>query len=36
MGDWVTVIQGGIFVVSVMMFRQGIIGVLGNWLKRPL
>jgi hypothetical protein len=26
MGDWVTVIQGGIFVVSVMMFRQGIIG----------
>jgi len=36
MGDWVTVIQGGIFVVSVMMFRQGIVGVLGNWLKRPL
>jgi branched-chain amino acid transport system permease protein len=36
MGDWVTVIQGGIFVVSVMMFRQGIIGVLGNWLRRPL
>jgi branched-chain amino acid transport system permease protein len=36
MGDWVTVIQGGIFVVSVMLFRQGIIGVLGNWLKRPL
>ena len=36
MGDWVTVIQGVIFVVSVLMFRQGIIGVIANWLKRPL
>ena len=36
MGDWVTVIQGAIFVISVMLFRKGIIGVLGQWLKRPL
>jgi branched-chain amino acid transport system permease protein len=36
MGAWVTVIQGVIFVVAVMMFRKGIIGVLGHWLKRPL
>jgi branched-chain amino acid transport system permease protein len=36
MGDWVTVIQGLIFIVSVMMFRKGIIGVIGHWLKRPL
>jgi branched-chain amino acid transport system permease protein len=35
MGAWVTVIQGVIFVISVMMFRKGIIGVLGHWLKRP-
>ena len=36
MGAWVTVIQGAIFVISVMMFRKGIVGVLGAWLKRPL
>jgi branched-chain amino acid transport system permease protein len=36
LGAWVTVIQGVIFVISVMMFRKGIIGVLGHWLKRPL
>ena len=36
MGAWVTVIQGAIFVISVMMFRRGIIGVLSQWLKRPL
>jgi branched-chain amino acid transport system permease protein len=36
MGAWVTVIQGAIFVISVMMFRRGIIGVLAHWLKRPL
>jgi branched-chain amino acid transport system permease protein len=36
LGAWVTVIQGIIFVISVMMFRKGVIGVLGHWLKRPL
>ena len=36
MGAWVTVIQGIIFVISVMLFRKGIVGVLGHWLKRPL
>jgi branched-chain amino acid transport system permease protein len=36
LGDWVTIIQGAIFVVAVMMFRKGIIGVIGYWLKRPL
>jgi branched-chain amino acid transport system permease protein len=36
LGAWVTIIQGFIFVVSVMMFRKGIIGVIGHWLKRPL
>jgi branched-chain amino acid transport system permease protein len=35
-GAWVTVIQGVIFVVCVMLFRAGIVGVLGQWLKRPL
>lgn len=35
-GAWVTVIQGVIFVVGVLMFREGIVGVLARWLKRPL
>jgi branched-chain amino acid transport system permease protein len=35
-GAWVTVIQGIIFVVAVLLFREGIIGVLAKRLKRPL
>ena len=35
-GAWVTVLQGVIFVVSVLLFREGIVGVLSKWLKRPL
>ena len=35
-GAWVTIIQGGIFVIGVMLFREGIVGVLSRWLKRPL
>jgi branched-chain amino acid transport system permease protein len=36
LGAWVTVVQGVIFVVCVLAFRRGIIGELGNWLKKPL
>lgn len=32
-GPWVTVIQGGIFVVCVLAFRQGIIGLFQRWIK---
>jgi len=35
-GAWVTVIQGVVFVVCVLLFREGIVGVLGHVLKRPL
>jgi branched-chain amino acid transport system permease protein len=35
-GAWVTVVQGAVFVVCVLLFREGIVGVLGRWLKRPL
>jgi branched-chain amino acid transport system permease protein len=35
-GAWVTVIQGVVFVVCVLLFREGIVGVLGRILKRPL
>jgi branched-chain amino acid transport system permease protein len=35
-GAWVTVIQGVIFVVGVLLFREGIVGVLSRWLRKPL
>jgi len=35
-GAWVTVTQGVIFVVGVLLFREGIVGVLSRWLKKPL
>jgi branched-chain amino acid transport system permease protein len=36
LGTWVTVIQGVIFVLCVMLFREGIVGVIARRLKRPL
>ena len=33
-GSWVIIIQGIIFVVCVLLFRSGMIGVLAPWLKR--
>lgn len=35
-GDWVTIIQGAIFVIAVLLFREGIVGVIAKWTKRPL
>jgi branched-chain amino acid transport system permease protein len=35
-GQWVTVIQGSIFVVCVLTFRRGIIGEIAHHLKRSL
>ena len=35
-GAWVTVIQGCIFVLGVLLFREGIVGVLSRWVKKPL
>ena len=35
-GAWVTVIEGVIFVVSVLLFREGIVGVIARYLKKPL
>jgi branched-chain amino acid transport system permease protein len=36
LGSWVTVVQGFIFVICVLTFRRGIVGELGNILKKPL
>ena len=36
LGAWVTVVQGVIFVIGVLLFREGIIGVLSRLLKKPL
>ncbi|HYP57652.1 MAG TPA: branched-chain amino acid ABC transporter permease [Beijerinckia sp.] len=35
-GQWVTVIQGIIFVVCVLAFRRGIVGEIAHWFKRSL
>ena len=35
-GAWVTIVQGGIFVVCVLTFRRGIIGELARILRKPL
>ncbi|TYR29660.1 branched-chain amino acid ABC transporter permease [Mesorhizobium microcysteis] len=35
-GAWVTIIQGCIFVVCVMLFREGIVGVIAKWIRKPL
>jgi branched-chain amino acid transport system permease protein len=36
LGAWVFVAQGIVFVICVMLFRDGIIGVLARWTKRRL
>jgi len=36
LGAWVTIVQGTIFVICVMLFREGIVGRLSRWIKRPL
>jgi len=35
-GQWVTVIQGGIFVACVLLFRRGLVGEIAHLLKRSL
>jgi branched-chain amino acid transport system permease protein len=36
LGSWVLVVQGAIFVTCVLVFRRGVVGELGNLLKKPL
>src|SRR5205807_10492377 len=36
LGSWVTVVQGVIFVVCVLTFRRGVVGELGNLLRKSL
>jgi branched-chain amino acid transport system permease protein len=35
-GSWVLVIQGVIFVICVLLFREGIVGVIAKRIGRPL
>jgi branched-chain amino acid transport system permease protein len=35
-GQWVTVIQGAIFVICVLTFRRGVIGEIARYFKRSL
>ncbi len=36
LGAWVTVTQGVIFVLCVLLFREGIVGVIAKAIKKPL
>lgn len=36
LGAWVTILQGITFVISCLLFREGIIGVISRWLRKPL
>jgi branched-chain amino acid transport system permease protein len=36
LGAWVTVVQGGIFVLCVLTFRRGVVGELARLIRRPL
>ncbi|KJC50992.1 ABC transporter permease [Bradyrhizobium sp. LTSPM299] len=36
LGQWVTVIQGAVFVVCVLTFRRGIIGEIAHFFRRSL
>ena len=36
LGAWVTVVQGIIFVICVLTFREGIVGLIAKWITRPL
>ncbi|TYL98939.1 branched-chain amino acid ABC transporter permease [Bradyrhizobium rifense] len=35
-GQWVTVIQGSIFVICVLTFRRGLVGEVAHYLRRSL
>jgi branched-chain amino acid transport system permease protein len=35
-GAWVTVIQGVVFVLGVLLFREGVVGVISRWTGRAL
>jgi branched-chain amino acid transport system permease protein len=36
LGSWVTIVQGAIFVVCVLVFRRGVVGELGRLIGKPL
>jgi branched-chain amino acid transport system permease protein len=36
LGAWVTIVQGTIFVICVLLFKEGIVGVLGKTFGRSL
>lgn len=35
-GAWVTILQGIVFVITVLLFREGIVGVFARWTKKLL
>ncbi|RZK94155.1 MAG: branched-chain amino acid ABC transporter permease, partial [Methylobacterium sp.] len=35
-GAWVTIIQGCVFVLCVLLFREGIVGLIARIIRKPL
>jgi branched-chain amino acid transport system permease protein len=35
-GAWVTILQGVVFVITVLLFREGIVGVIARWTRKSL
>jgi branched-chain amino acid transport system permease protein len=36
LGDWLTIVQGLIFVVCVLIFRRGVVGEIARLIRQPL
>ncbi len=36
LGAWVTIVQGIVFVVCVLLFREGVVGLVARWVRKPL
>jgi branched-chain amino acid transport system permease protein len=34
LGSWVLIVEGIILISCVLLFRQGIVGTVGNYVKR--
>ncbi|WP_245505158.1 branched-chain amino acid ABC transporter permease [Neorhizobium sp. S3-V5DH] len=36
LGAWVTIVQGAVFIICVMLFREGIVGLISRKIRKPL
>lgn len=36
LGAWVTIVQGAVFIICVMLFREGIVGLISRKIRKPV